>query len=320
MVESFAGEAGGNRDFGLLWPVVGPAFPGEGCAVIQGLPWAFAPRVNALVIQAADVQGLLAGAAALANLPQDRLSGPIEAARNALWQQRGVGARPPMPNPQGLTAKGLRTGHAPHPFATEFPEIRPPKVEEVAALVPQRPARLAVETPATFEPKQLVPFIYDGDRLVEASAVSFLVPDLRFNDAVQLIADVKQPGKTRIVVTGRFRYSDRQPQTAAQWEDILALYAQLVPHDRKPLEIEVLVDGRSAGKLRASKTETLDIALEMKPSHGAKDVKKVAEKVVTELTGEVDLPAGVQSILLVHRNIIDGKLERIGVGMNPAAQ
>src|SRR5206468_1253892 len=59
---------------GLLWPQVSESFPGAGRAVVQAIPWAFGARTTTLVIQAADVPGLLGGAESLAHLPEDRIT------------------------------------------------------------------------------------------------------------------------------------------------------------------------------------------------------------------------------------------------------
>jgi len=304
---------------GLLWPRADAAFPGPGRAVLHGVHWAFAPRANAIVIQASDERGLMAGAEALAKLPEDLLSSSVAAARERLWAERRIGGGLPKPAATGLTAAGLRTEHAPQPLRMEFPEQKPPTAEQAAALAPKPPQRAAIAIPASINPrKQLVPFIRQGDgRLVEASAAEVLVPDLRFSNGLFFIADVQQPGKTRITVTGTFRYSDRLPRTQPQWEDILKLYDQLVPKRRQPMEVEVQAGGKLVGKLVPSRTEQREVPLETKPGFGDKELKKAVEEVVTELSGEADLPGGRQEVLLVHKNIVDGMVEGLGVGRAP---
>ena len=146
------------------------------------------------------------------------------------------------------------------------------------------------------------------------ATADFLVPDLRFSEAVQLVADVKAADKKKIVATGVFRYSDRKPCWQAQWEDLLALRDKLVPSERRPMEFEVRIGGKTVGKLLPTKTEQKEVPLQLaSPSAGLKP-KTVVEEVVTELTGEIDLPAGRQEILLIHRNVVDGKLEKVAVG------
>jgi stress response protein YsnF len=144
-----------------------------------------------------------------------------------------------------------------------------------------------------------------------------LVPDLRFNDALRAIVEVKEAGKTKIVITGFFRTSDRQPKSQAQWEDVLKLYEQMVPKERQPIEVVVQIDGKSIGKLTATKTETRKVPLEMAPSHGAKEVRAAEEEVATEISGEVELPAGRQELMLIHHHIVDGLIEGLGIGMAP---
>ena len=258
---------------GLLWPRVDEAFPGPGRAVVQGVHWAFAPHVNAVVIRATDEAGLLAGAAALADLPEDVLTASVEAARARLWQERRVGPPATLPAAGELTSEGLKASHAPEPLRQDFPKERPPTAEQAAALAPKAPAVEAVPIPATFSLKtQVTPLLRDGERFIEATANEFLLPDLRFSQGLRLVADVREAGKTRVTVTGLFRYSDRTPMTAAQWENVLKLYNEVVPKERRPMEIEVLVGGKPAGKLTPGRTETKDVPVEMSPSHGQKDV------------------------------------------------
>jgi len=303
------------QEAGLLWPAAGAAFPGPGKAVVHGVRWMLAPHVDAIVIQSADAEGLAAGAAALADLPEDRLTPAIESARAELWRERCVGARPPRPKANGLTADGLKTGRAPQPLAIRFGDARPPAAQEVRAPAP--PTRAATAVPAVFGPKEFVSCMPDGPRWIEAGTADMLVPDLRFSPGILLVADVKQAGRTRIIARGVFRYSDRKPCWQAQWEDIIELREQVVPKERRPMEIAVLVGGKPVGKLAPSRTEQKEVPLELaSPTAGLKP-KTAVEEVVTELSGEVDLAAGRQEILLVPRHVVDGKLEAVGVGLPP---
>ena len=111
-----------------------------------------------------------------------------------------------------------------------------------------------------------------------------------------------------------FRYSDRKPCWQAQWEDLLALREKRVPSVRRPIEFEVRLGGKTVGKLVPSKVEEKEVPLQLaSPSAGLKP-KTELEEVVTELTGEIDLPAGRQDIVLIHHNVVDGKCEKIAVG------
>ena len=84
------------------------------------------------------------------------------------------------------------------------------------------------------------------------------------------------------------------------------------------MEADVLLDGKVVGKLTPARTEQKDIPLELaSPSAGLKP-RVSHEEVVTRLEGQIDLPAGTQQILLVPRNIVDGKLNAIGVGIKPS--
>ena len=152
------------------------------------------------------------------------------------------------------------------------------------------------------------------DKYVETATADFLVPDLRFSQAVQLIGDVKAAGKMKITATGVFRYSDRKPCWQAQWEDIIELREKLVPNERRPMEFEVRVGGKTVGKLLPAKTEQKEVPLELASRSAELKPKTVVEEVVTELSGEIDLPAGRQEILLIHHNVVDGKLAKVAAG------
>ena len=296
---------------GLLWPAATPEFPGPGRAVIHGVAWAFAPRIAAMVIQAADLEGLVAGATALARLPADRLTPSVQAARAELWRQYAVGGGAAAPRPRGLSARGATSGQAPAPFSIVFPDARPPSPEEV-----QRPVRqpaTAMPLPAVFEPKQYLLYDRSHGAWVETATAGMLVPDLRFSEGVAVTADVKTAGKTRIVAQGVFRYSDRRPCSQAQWEDLLALRDRLVPSERRPMAFEVFVNGQPAGALSPTQTGTRKVMIRLNPV----PQEFADEEVVIELAGEIELAAGRQEILLAKRNIVDGTLERVGVGMAP---
>jgi len=231
---------------GILWPRVSDAFPGRGRAVVQGVHWAFAPCVPAVVIQAADAEGLLAGAQALAALPEDRLTAGIREAKMALFHQYHLGGRPAS-NTGFAFATEPKTGRAPQPFAIQFPGEKPPPADQVKP--PEPPVRLARAVPATLTPKELITYMLDGEKWIEAGTHGSLRPDLRFSQAQLAVLDVKAPGKVQVTYEGTFRYSDRPPRSQAQWEDILALRAKIVPAERRPMEVEVLCGGKLLGKL-----------------------------------------------------------------------
>lgn len=296
---------------GMLWPQVSETYPGSGRAVVQAVPWAFAPRATTLVIQAADLPGLMAGAQALAKLPADRITPSITETKAALWRQFHIGGKPASAPISGLTANGLAVRQAAKPFAMAFLDEKPLPAERVKHPAPV--VKPVHPVPGAFLPKQWVLQYTVGDAYVETATADLLVPDLRFSEAVQLVADVKAAGKKKIVATGVFRYSDRQPCWQAQWEDLLALRQKLVPNERRPMEFEVRVGGKTVGRLVVTKTEQKEVPLELRSASAGTKPKTAVEEVVTELSGEIDLPAGRQEILLIHRNMVDGKLEKITV-------
>ena len=296
---------------GMLWPQVSGAYPGNGRAVVQAVPWAFAPRATTLVIQAADLTGLMAGAQSLAKLPADRITPAIAETKAALWRQFHIGGKPASAKTDGLSAQGLAVRQSPKPFAIAFPGEKPLPADQVKHPAPA--AKPAHPVPGEFLPKQWVLHYKAGDAYVETATADMLVPDLRFSEAVQLVGDVKAAGKKKIVATGVFRYSDRKPCWQAQWEDLLALRDQLVPSERRPMEFDVQVGGKTVGKLVPTKTEQKEVPLELASASAGLKPKTVVEEVVTELSGEIDLPAGRQEVLLIHKNVVDGKLEKIAI-------
>ena len=211
-----------------------------------------------------------------------------------------------------MTAQGLESHPAPAPFRMAFPGSKPLPADQVKH--PTLSEHTATVVPAVFEPKQFVLCEYDGDQLIESETVAFLMPDLRFSQAVRLIAEVPQAGKMKVTAEGGFRYSDRTPCWQAQWEDIINLRDKVVPKERRPVEFEVLVNGKPAGKLVAVKTEEKEVPLELASHTAGLKPKTSVEEVVTQAAGEIELPAGRAEITLIHHNIVDGKLQKITVG------
>lgn len=231
-----------------------------------------------------------------------------------------MGEPSPRPGTEGLTRAGVRIAREPKPFRMEFPDAKPPTADQARTLAPRKMEPRAIAIPASVDPrKEVTPFYRDdAGKLIETATAEFLVPDMRFHDALRVVIDVPKAGKTKVTLTGQFRTSDRLPKSQAQWEDVLKLHEQIVPKQRRPIEVDVQVSGRSAGTLTATKTETRKVPLEMGPSHGTKEVRTAEEEVAVEISGEADLPAGRQEVFLVHKNIVDGLIEGIGLGMPPA--
>jgi hypothetical protein len=303
MAETLAGT-------GILWPQVSAAFPGPGRAVVQGVHWAFAPRTPALVIQAMDVAGLLAGAEALVKLPEDVLTPGIQATKALLWRELAIGGRPEMPAAKGVTAKGGQTGSAPQPFRLTFPGNKPLRAAEI--VVAARPVPSATALPATFTPKQYHLQLKETNGYIPTATAEFLVPDLRFSDAIALLVDVKAPGKVKIVCEGDFRFSDKAPCWQAQWEAILGLHDQLIPKTRQPQRFDLLLDGKPLGTLAQVETGVQKITIAL--GHPQKTAE---EEVAVRISGEITLPAGVHQLTFVKGNIVDGHLQKIYVGTEP---
>ena len=320
-------EMVGHLDkIGVLWPEVSAAFPGPGKAIAYTVPWAFGPHAPALVVRAWDIEGLKAFADSLGMgaWVGDWLGTRTQVAREALFTDLSVKGetgrlfRSPQPEMRtpGTTSQGLRTHHGPKPFEIRFLDKKP--ITEDQIVRPAAKAREAVAVPGTIEPKQYVPQLRRGDAYEDAWSPGGDWPkDLRFADAMLLVIDVKQPGKTAIVAEGSFRYSDRKPRSQANWEDILELREKIVPKERRPMEFEVVLDGKPIGHLDKLTTAEREVEVKAPPGFGREGAVKVTEEVVTAIRGEVDLPAGPHRLMLIHRNIVDGKLEKVRVGTGP---
>ncbi|MBI1369617.1 MAG: hypothetical protein GC162_13305 [Planctomycetes bacterium] len=294
-------------DLGVLWPRVSAAFPGRGRGVVQGADWAFAPSVDALILQAADIDSLATVAESLGNLPADRLTPSVRAVREQVWRQYHVGGAPDAPVLSGLTADGLTTGSAPEPYRITFSESQPPTPDHM----PERALKVveAKALPATFDAKALVPQQCDEGRWFATGTPSFLVSDLRFSQGLVAPVEAASAGRVRITYAGVLRYSDRKPCWSPAWEDVLKLREATVPVKREPMRIDVIIGGKVVGSLTPTKTEEREVPMELFVS-GAKP-KMVSEEVVTELSGEVELSAGHVNVLLAPRNIVDGTMGSI---------
>lgn len=298
---------------GILWPTVSPAFPGAGRAVINGVPWAFAPQTNSLVIRSADLDGLLAGAKTLGKLPADILAPGIQTAKAELLRQYQIGGVPTMPTSAGkLTARGLTVTTAPQPFAIAFPDAKPLTPDAVKHPVPAVLPSRAV--PGTYTVKQLVPYMFEQGQWIQAGTADFLIPDLRFSDALVLNGDVTQAGTMTVTYEGVFRYSDRTPCWQAQWDDILKLRDQYIPRERRPMSIEVRArNGQVLGTLMPVKREEHEVKLEMMATERGAKPRSQVEEVVLALEGTITLPAGQQALFFIPRNVVDGAFTGLSI-------
>ncbi len=300
---------------GLLWPQVTAAFPANGGAVIQTVHWAFAPHASAMVIQAHDAAGLRRGVDALGKLPADSLTASVRQVRGRLFRQQYVGGTPAVPAVTGLTDKGLQAGSNPQPFRLSFPGAKPP----VSATPPAPYQHPRFELPTALRPKAYIPMDVQNGAYIETSTAGALLRDLRFSKAIKVLVSVKRAGKIRITGEGTFRYSDRTPRSQAQWESILEIYNQAVPKQRRPMAIEVRVNGKAVGKLVPVRTEKRDMPIETLPWYVKQKPKSVHEEVVTQLAGDIQLPAGSHELLFIHHNIVDGYLNALHLGITPTA-
>lgn len=83
------------------------------------------------------------------------------------------------------------------------------------------------------------------------------------------------------------------------------------------MAFEVVLNGQPAGKLDQLTTATQDVPINSPVGHSGQKPTTVSEEVVTRVSGEITLPAGQHRLLLIHRNIVDGRLEKLHVGSVP---
>ncbi|MEI6518864.1 MAG: hypothetical protein WCO98_02285 [bacterium] len=299
---------------GILWPKVTAAFPGSGRAVVQGVHWAFGAKIPALVIQAADMDGIMAGIRALDKLPEDKLTPQIQNAKATLFREYYIGGQPEQSKSGRLSAKGLTTTIKPKPLTLTFTDAKPLPVEEVA--FPKPSEKTYYPAPAKFEPKQYVIQLRMPEGYIDSDTASFLVPDMRFSDAVMLPLDIAQEGKVHITADGLFRYSDRQPCWQAQWEDIINLREKVVPKERRPIQFTIQIDGKDAGTISDVITRDREVKLELASSSAGMKPKSVVEEVVVQVSGDIILPAGKHKVMLIPHNIVDGHLNSIYIGVD----
>ena len=55
------------------------------------------------------------------------------------------------------------------------------------------------------------------------------------------------------------------------------------------------------------------------PSYVKAEARSISEEVVVGVAGELDLPAGKHKLLLIQRNVVDGRLERVRLGLSAEA-
>ncbi|HUU95127.1 MAG TPA: hypothetical protein VM487_05265, partial [Phycisphaerae bacterium] len=126
---------------GMLWPKASAAFPGPGKAIVQIVKGAFSLGADAIVIQATDINGLMAGVKALRKPSEDWLTAGVAGAREKLLDQFAIGdvlGRGGIVSQSKRTADGLKLGKAPQPLAIAFVGEQPPA--EAKPFQPAQPA------------------------------------------------------------------------------------------------------------------------------------------------------------------------------------
>ena len=295
---------------GMLWPKASAAFPGPGKAIVQVVRSAFMLGCDAIVIQATDVNGLMAGVKSLRKPPRDWCSPGVGNARQRLFEESRIIRPIARLVSYDMSCEGLTAGKAPQPLAITFVGAEPPS--EAKPFEIKQPAAAAI--PAEFKPADATTYFKVGDKYEECwTPGGDWKGDLRFCDALLLKVDAKQAGKFAIAIAGKFRYNDRKPASQSTWEDLLAIY-NAIPKQRKPASFDVQIDGKPAGSL----TELVTGEIQVPVTSGAEirqDKPQTApEEAAVKVSGSIDIPAGTHDVLLIHRNMVDGKAEKISFG------
>ena len=293
---------------GMLWPKASAAFPGPGKAIVQIVKGAFSLGADAIVIQSVDISGLMAGAKAIRRPKGWWYGDTVKETRRKLLRQFFVPGGPiGTIQPRGLTSNGIKLGNAPQPLAIAFVGDEPP----AEAKPFQTPPPAFNPIPGEFEPKSAITYFKVGDGYEQCfSPGPVWHGDLRFSDALLLKVDAARAGKFTVELSGTFRYNDRKPTSQSNWEDLLALY-NAMPKQRKPASFDVWIDGKPAASLTTAETGQITYA----PRFGGGLEKTTeTEEGTIKISGTVDVPAGKHDVLLIHRNIVDGKVEKIVFG------
>lgn len=307
-----------------LWPRTNATFPGSGRAVVQIIRSAFKLGVDSVVVQAVDGPGLLAGAKALPQPPEDWLTPSVSRAREELQEQLSINRTPAQAAgtelavalaPGKLTHRGAVTTSAPR--ALRLPEtdatgtpLQPPTREAAYAPKPPGKPETAHAIPGTFEIKDgaWLAYYQPAGEWVRTSE-QFKNGDLRFADGNRLKVQVSQAGKFRITATGKFRFSDRRPATQVSWIPFIDAYMSQIQPQREPMAFAVLLDRQPLTRLTQAKVETAPTEVSFSMGGGL----SLPEELVTEISGVVELPAGEHELLLVHENMVDGKLGTVSI-------
>jgi alpha-galactosidase/6-phospho-beta-glucosidase family protein len=76
----------------------------------------------------------------------------------------------------------------------------------------------------------------------------------------------------------------------------------------------VLHDAIMEHRLNGVRLALVDPRLELASRSVGLKPKSVVEEMVTELSGEIEIPVGKQEMMFIPRNMVDGKLDKVGIG------
>jgi hypothetical protein len=160
------------------------------------------------------------------------------------------------------------------------------------------------------------PYDFVGGEFIPTSTANVHLPDLRFSKGLEVTVENGNDGEVEFNMDGLFRYSEKEPRSQAQWESILALRRKYLPEQpRRPMAVEVWSGGKVLATLLPVQKEQAEVPVETLPFYVKEKPKSVTEEVVLRVGGKVPLPKGRSTLLLVHRNIVDGRLDKIRMGV-----
>ena len=257
----------------------------------------------------ASAERLRVAATRIAALPEADVSAPIRATREKLLRQYHIGGRPAYGEPKAtLSSKGISFSRAPVPFVI-------PGAEPYPAETPVRRlhvfARAVLTEPASLLPKQLDGQVRSSKGFVHARVEGDWKRDMRFVDAYVLEVNFENAETLTIGLDGIFRYNDREPCYAPQWEDMLKLRSQLMPRSRTNPSVNVYLDGFPVGRLAECRAGEAEVKLKLFESSKGAKLPTTREEVILEIDGRIEVPAGKHVLMLEHRDMIDGILERV---------
>jgi len=127
--------------------------------------------------------------------------------------------------------------------------------------------------------------------------------DCRFFDAIELTTDLPTATQVNIQVGGLFRYSDREPKGQATWDESGSRSIGNSIGHGWPLALDVYVDQQRVGALEQCVASEQEVATYTNPPRTAR------EEAVSQISGQIEIPAGAHVVRLVPRHMVDGLIQ-----------